>query len=203
MRKILALIIAAILLSGCATTQKSADVIPQNIIDRAAPIYYKVAGCLQITDRTELSIHPDKNPGAWTDAKNNVTLTEGLFKYDDETITFALAHELSHAKLNHVQRQRNVSLATTGVMMAVGFIVPGVGLLNHVVNPAVTNNFNKTQEADADRLASESLVRCFDISVERQVKILRSMQADIPAEGGFWSAHPSWDDRIKNIQGAP
>lgn len=196
-------VIIILLLTSCAHRQKTNYVIPQDILSRSVPIYYKVVGCLNISEPTKLFIHPDKKPNAWIDLKNNVYLTEGLFRYDDEMITFVLAHELSHAKLKHVRNQRNVSLATTGVMMVAGFIIPGAGLLNYAVNPAVTNNFNKFQEADADRLASESLVKCFDISVDQQVQLLQSMQYDVPPGGGFWDRHPSWSDRIENIKQLP
>jgi len=205
--KKLSLVIIILLLTSCSQKHTTAYVIPQFIKDRpVVSIYQMVYKCLKLKEDGETSrlrIHPSKKPNAFIDGKNDVFLTEGLFKYDDDVITFVIAHELSHAKLKHVRNQRNVSYATTGAMMVVGFIVPGAGLLNYAVNPAVTNNFNKVQEADADRLASETLVKCFDISVEQQIHILESLKKDTTDAGGFWDRHPSWNDRIANIRKLP
>ncbi len=207
MKKLAIVIIIILSISGCAHQQKPAYVIPQFIKDRPVlSIYQKTHRCLKLSEdgqSSRLLIHPNKKVNAWIDDQNRVYLTEGIFNYDDGAITFIIAHELSHAKLKHIRSRKAVSYATTGVMMVVGSIIPGAGLLNWAVNPAVTNNFGKTQELDADRLASETLVKCFDISIERQIHILESLQKDAAVAGGFWSTHPSFNDRIENIRQLP
>jgi hypothetical protein len=87
-----------------------------------------------------------------------VHLTEGLFRFGDDTIAFVIAHEIAHAKLKHIRDKRAVSLATTGVMIIAGAIIPGLGFLNYAVNPAVTNNYGKGQEYETDKLASETVL---------------------------------------------
>lgn len=200
------ILLLLILLCGCAAKQQSTYVIPQEIKDRpVVSIYKQTLNCLNLREDgavSTLRIHPSKEANAWVDDKNDVFLAEGLFRYDDDVLTFVIAHELSHAKLKHVRNQRIVSYTTTGVLMVTGLFIPGAGLLNHAVNPAVTNNFSKSQEYDADRLAAETLVTCFNIPVEKQIHILESLQADSPDGGGFWARHPSWNDRIKNIKSA-
>jgi predicted Zn-dependent protease len=64
----------------------------------------------------------------------------------------------------------------------------------------VTNNFSKSQEFDADRLAVETCVSCFGFTIEQQIQILESIKKDSADAGGFWDRHPSWNDRIENVK---
>jgi Zn-dependent protease with chaperone function len=198
-------VIIILLLTSCAH-QKTTYVAPQDIRYRANPIFRSIYNCMNLYDdgyNAKLFIDPSKTTNGWVDGSGNVTLNEGLFKYDDDVIKFVVAHELAHVKLHHVRNQRIVSVTTTTLMVAANFILPGIGLLNHAVNPLVTNNFNKTQESDADRLAVETGVSCLGLSVDRQIHVLESLQRDGAEDGGLWAAHPSWDDRISNIKDIP
>jgi len=204
MRKLI-FIISALFLSSCAEQYKY--VVPEHIQERHTEILYsKVISCPALHGAGTypyVFINPGKEPNAWVDSDDKVHLTEGLYRFDDEVIVFVLAHEISHAKLKHVRNRRVISLVTTGVMIVAGAIVPGLGLLDHVVNPAVTNNYSKLQEYEADKLASEALAKCFDISLDQQIQILQFMQAETRDAGGFWDQHPSWTERIENIKKTP
>ena len=201
MKKLSLVTIALTFLFGCAANNKFiTDYPPEDTRDQFTKIYE----CMRFGEDgiiPRLFIARIKGINAWIDNDNRVYLTPGLYNYDDDTLKFIMAHELSHAKLKHIRNRQAVSYATTGAMMVAGFIVPGAGWLNHAVNPAVTNNFSKFQEYDADRLASKTLVKCFDISVEKQIHILESLKKDTTDAGGFWDRHPSWSDRIENIRG--
>jgi Zn-dependent protease with chaperone function len=80
-------------------------------------------------------------------------------------------------------------------------INPIVGKAQGCVNPAVVNNYNKTQEFEADKLASQVSASCMNFPIERQVIILQSLKVRTRDGGGFCDRHPSWDERIANIQG--
>ena len=207
--KKLIFISAILILTSCAHEQVKPYVIPQHVKERIADIlsnYANASRCLNIRKDGEtfgLGLDPSKKPNAWVNDEDDVIITEGLFQFDNDTITFVLAHELSHIKLKHVRNKQAVSIATTGAFIIAGALIPGVGLLNYAVNPAVTNNYSKVQEYEADKLASETLVSCFNISLERQIEILQSMQASTKDGGGFWDQHPSWENRIKNIKKNP
>ncbi len=125
--------------------------------------------------------------------------TEGVFKYQDETLLFITAHEMAHDKLGHLKKAQGLSYAVTGAMLALNVFVPGAGYLNHAVNPAVVNNFTKSQEMDADKLASEVSDKCLGIPIAQQTIIMRTLSLEIEDSGGFWDRHPSWEDRIKNV----
>jgi Zn-dependent protease with chaperone function len=203
MKKIVFVFVAVIMLCSCA--QKQQYIIPANVKARNHAVIFRQAfSCLKLSnegiEKSMLYIHPGHDPNAWIDPGNDVHITEGLFQFNDETLAFVIAHELSHAKLHHVGKKILTSMATTSVMMVANAFIPGIGLLNHVVNPAVTNNFNKLQELDADRLASETLITCFGIPVDRQIIVLESIQKATPEGGGFWAQHPSWSDRINAIR---
>jgi Zn-dependent protease with chaperone function len=206
--KKLTLVIILILLCGCAAKQEVITYsTPQTVRNRPAiAMYQKACDCLKLSDdgiSTDIRFVQTKQLGAYIDSENTVHFTEGLFKYDDIAVAFIIAHELSHAKLNHIRNRNIASVATTGVMTVAGFIIPGLGYLNYAVNPAITRNFGKSQELDADRLASETLVKCFGISVDTQIPSLKTWLYDGPDGGGFWSTHPSADDRIANIKKLP
>jgi Zn-dependent protease with chaperone function len=203
--KKLTLIIALILLSGCAAGRQETAInyiAPKEVESRARLASVNAQKCFNFSEDnkpTAFLISPSKAPNAWVNDDNNVILTEGLFSYDDTLLTLIVYHELSHIKLNHIRNRRLVSYATTGIMTAVGFIIPYSGYLNYAVNPAVTNNFSKSQEYDADRLASETLVKCLGIPIDQQIKSFEPFLKTGRDGGGFWSTHPSAVDRIANI----
>ncbi|MFH2011736.1 MAG: M48 family metalloprotease [Pseudomonadota bacterium] len=200
MKRIGLTLIIITLFIGCASPRQP-YIVPQYIKDRpSVEIFNKALHDMEITEECKLYFYGGKAPNAFVDANNNVNLSEGLFRYDDDTLTFVIVHEMAHIKLNHVQKKQAVSIATTGVMMIVDIFVPGAGLLNYAVNPAVTSNYSKPQEREADQLASDVLVTHFGISIERQIQILKTLQKDSAEGGGFWDSHPSWNDRIANIQ---
>lgn len=128
-------------------------------------------------------------------------MTEGLFDLDDNVIMFALGHEVAHHHLGHVQKAMVASYATTGVMMAANVLIPGAGLLNHLINPAVVNNYSKEQEQEADMLAYKICV-CAGVAKDDVVSSLRSIKLQSKEGGGFWDKHPSWDERIAAIEAA-
>ena len=87
-------------------------------------------------------------------------------------------------------------------MMVLNVIIPGAGLLNHLVNPTVTNAYSKSQELEADANAAKICTSCLNIPTAKLVAIMKDFQQFNDSGGGLWSSHPNWDDRIDNIQGS-
>lgn len=191
MRTILVIIL---FLSGCAHTQSYTP--PEHLGNRMVMIGNSVLTCIDAP--VSFYIANTKGKNAWI-IDEKVCFTEGLFEFDDDTLKFVMAHEISHFKLGHLKSKKIVSYVTTGAMILVDCFVPGVGLLNYFINPAVVNNFSKPQELEADKLASKTCL-CLGISIEAQVEILEKLKANFEEGGGFWAQHPSWDDRISNIK---
>jgi len=195
MKKFL-IIVVILLFAGCATAPVKTFTPPPDIKARAAAVFEKVDGELKTGVVPLLRNSPEIQ--AWFDGENmNITLGV-FFSYDDDTAAFIMAHELSHAKLNHVRSRRILSGGITATMIAVGVFIPGAGLLNHAINPAAVNNFAKPQELEADKLASETCLK-LGIPISKQIEIMNDLRKLSKDGGGFWSQHPSWDDRIQNI----
>ena len=193
MKKFLAIVII-LFLAGCART------VPTFVPDpdmkaRANALFIRVNNEIGTTVKPFLSNTRAVN--AWSDGEN-MYVTLGVMWFDDDTVTFIMAHELSHAKLNHVRSRRILSGGITATMIAVGVFIPGAGLLNHAINPAAVNNFAKPQELEADKLASETCLK-LGIPISKQIEIMNDLRKLSKDGGGFWSQHPSWDDRIQNI----
>lgn len=193
------LIIALIVLSGCAGQKDY--IAPEDLQLRAVNLYQQVHKCIRPTQNTPLYLSPEKEPNAFL-SEDGIVVTEGMFAFDDNTIRFVLAHEIAHEKLSHAQARQGVSWGVTGAMMIVNVVVPGAGLLNHVVNPAITNNYSKKQETEADVAAYRACL-CMGMTKEEVIQSLRSIEAATEDGGGFWDKHPSWNDRIKSINEAP
>ena len=205
MKKLIPFVILSFL-CGCAGSQQAAKTpytIPANIKARpTVAIYETLHDCMQIpynSKNMRLYLMRGHAINAGVNKDGRIFITEGAFILDDESLTFILAHELSHVKLDHYNNRVTASYAVTGTMLIVNRIIPGAGYLNHIINPAIVNNFSKTQEYDADKMASEACQRCFNMSVEKQVHILKNLKALTVDAGGFWDTHPAWEDRIKNI----
>jgi Zn-dependent protease with chaperone function len=198
MKRVMVLILALALM-GCATTkQHHATVEDREFARRIVPIHQAVAKCMNLDTTPVPMVSPDKSPNAWVDG-DKVYFTIGLRNFDDETLTFITAHEYAHLKLGHQGQGKALSYGITGVMLVANVFIPGVGLLNHAVNPAISNNFSKSQESDADKLASNICSSCLNIPIENQIATMYYLKARLSDSGGFWDRHPSWDDRIYNI----
>lgn len=198
-------VLIVLLLVGCAGAPPQQDTyaVSDEIINRVNPLFFKISDCMR-PPLWVLRIYDSDEIFAWTDEyedRSRVNFTRGMLRYDNDTITFIFAHELSHIKLNHLKQQKDTSNAVTGAMLVVNFIVPGAGLLNHAINPVVVNQYSKSMELEADKLASDTCARCLGIPPERQIAIMKSTLT--VEAGGFWSTHPSADDRIRNIAPAP
>ncbi len=197
MKKVLFIVL--VFLAGCATAKQPAYTAPKAYKDRIVPIVVKANRCVEPGKILSIRIAKSDAPNAWVD-QESVYFTEGLFIFDDDTLLFIAAHELAHDKLGHIGKAQGVSYATTGVMLIVNAVIPGAGWLNHIVNPAVVNNFSKAQEFEADKYASTVSATCMNIPLSRQIEIMNAMKDKTRDGGGFWDRHPSWDERIANIQ---
>jgi hypothetical protein len=187
MNKVIPIVLAFLL--SCATAKQPAisakqpakSPVPKQYQDKIISVVARAQGCVNPGKTIKIKIARSEELNAWA---------------DNESIGFTEAH----VKLGHLSKAQGVSYATTGVMLIVNAFIPGAGYLNHVVNPAVVNNYNKSQEFEADKMASRVSASCLNVTIERQVIILRALKARTRDGGGFWDRHPSWDERIANIQ---
>jgi Zn-dependent protease with chaperone function len=184
-----------VLIVGCATAPPYKP--DPYLQERSLEIANKALGCIASFDRYIVHVVNSQDVNAWMDSSKHIYMTEGLLKLDKDSIMLISLHELGHDKLGHIYKRAAVSYGITTALIVANVFLPGVGLLNHAINPAVTNNFSKSQEFDADRYAAENFMRCSGISKEQIISIMTSLKLK---GGGFWSTHPSLDDRVENIR---
>ncbi|MDD2671824.1 MAG: M48 family metalloprotease [Syntrophales bacterium] len=193
MRKLL---VTVLVLAGCATTYPPYNG-PPEFERRALAAVHAVAPCFSEKYNYRLYYVENDDATAWCDSPDQIFMTWGLFrKYDDDSLRFIIAHEIAHLYLGHYAEIRAVSAVTTAGMLAANFVVPGVGIFNHAVNPAVRKNFTKTRELEADKKAAEVCMKCLKMSQEKIIQTVSQFSGD----GGFWASHPSVQDRIRNIR---
>jgi Zn-dependent protease with chaperone function len=180
---------------GCATAPAYKP--DPYLQQRSLEITNRALGCIASFDRYIVHVVNSQNVNASMDSNKHIYMTEGLLKLDTDSIMLVSLHELGHDKLGHIYKRAAVSYGITTALIVANVFLPGVGLLNHALNPAVTNNFSKSQEYDADRFAAEACIRCFGFTKEQVVKIMNNLSLK---GGGFWSTHPSLEDRVKNVQ---
>lgn len=187
-----------LLVVGCAGPTYTADPL---LKQRAVRTVSKAVNCVSPGEAFMVHLVQTDEPNAWLEPGKKIYITEGMLtKFNTNTILFVAAHEISHYKLDHIQKTAIVTYGITGAMLAANLVVPGIGILNHAVNPAITNNYGKTHELEADRLAVESCIRCFGFTKEQSIDILKSLNLE---GGGFWNTHPSAQDRVENISKLP
>ena len=75
------------------------------------------------------------------------------------TIDALVAQKVAHEVLGHAGQRRTLSLSVTAGFVAVGIAVPGLGLLDLLVNPLVVRAFTREQHDTADFFLARCLGR--------------------------------------------
>ncbi len=135
-----------------------------------------------------------------------VFLRGTLSIFDDEELTFIMAHEVAHCKLNHVQKQAGLSLGISAIFTVVGVLVPGAGFLDYAVNPSATSAYSRLQKTDADILAV-AVLKKLGMSSDPAIRSFKILDSIAVQKGikdnervGILDDHPSLQARIKKIR---
>jgi len=127
-----------------------------------------------------------------------------LDTFGDKEIWCILAHETAHIKYSHLKKQNALSGVMSLGFLVVGQFVPGVGWLNMVANPAVTNAYSREQETQAD-LAAVEAIKHFGFTKEDYIDFLEKLSEISLREGykdsfGIFSSHPTFRARIEAVR---
>jgi Zn-dependent protease with chaperone function len=205
-------LVCLMLLSCASTPARSAKAVPENDA-RYATLEPILSLLLPMADpenkeKYRVAIVESDAPNAWVGAGYRITFTTAVFTYFDEVdIMCIAAHEVSHKTLGHYGKRVAVSTGVTGAMMIAGAFVPGLGYLNHVVNPAVTGAFSRSQEIDADMQAIDYLKNLgysnedYARTLEKLRDYALSKKLD-PNSAGLFSSHPALNERIERVKSA-
>ena len=146
-----------------------------------------------------------RHPVAFTDEDATFYVSDGLARMPTPVLEAAIAHEVAHEVLDHVGTRRRMSAAMVGTFGAAGLIVPGVGLLDFVVNPLVTRAFSRKQELEADQRAVEILRDMGNPRPRRSLaEALRAMDAapvkSQDGNGGALDTRPTLSERLAALE---
>jgi len=151
-------------------------------------------------------VHKANFSNAWVTTGGEINITFNLLRNLGETGRICvISHELAHLKSNHYFSKVGISTFTSAVMSAAGTFVPGLGYLDHLVNPAITNSFGRQFELSADELAVEYIKKTGLTKVD-YVKFLYWMKenldsSDRSATASIFSTHPATQERINELIG--
>jgi Zn-dependent protease with chaperone function len=212
MKRILLLVLMMVVLAGCAAQKgRSVQAVPfddyryEKIfkINRALVPYIDPGAPLS---KYRVGIIADATPNAMTDDKYRAIYTTGLFFIlDDNELACVVAHEMAHTTMRHIPKERALSGSVTVAFMVANMFVPGVGYLNHAVNPLASKAYSRENEREADRKAVEYVGAYMTIDKEHCASALEKLLAyakrnKLGTDGGWLSDHPGLEERIRAIR---
>ena len=149
-------------------------------------------------------VHKANFSNAWVTTGGEINITLNLLRNLGETGRICvISHELAHLKSNHYFSKVGISTFTSAVMSAAGTFVPGLGYLDHLVNPAITNSFGRQFELSADELAVEYIKKT-GLTQADYVKFLYWMKENLDGSDrsttvSIFSTHPATQERINEL----
>ena len=148
-------------------------------------------------------VHKENFSNAWVTTGGEINITLNLLKNLDEVGRICvISHELAHLKSNHYYSKTGISVFTTAAMSLAGSFVPGLGYLNRVVNPVVTNAFGRQFELSADKLAV-SYIQKAGLAKSDYLKFLHWMKENLESSNhpktSLFSTHPATQERINEL----
>ena len=151
-------------------------------------------------------VHKANFSNAWVTTGGEINITFNLLRNLDEAGRICvISHELAHLKSNHYFSKVGISTFTSATMSVASAFVPGLGYLDHFVNPAITNSFGRQFELSADELAVEYIKKT-GLTKADYVKFLYWMKenldgSDRSATASIFSTHPATQERINELIG--
>ncbi len=191
---------------GCAHTQNADKFTDQEKITYSEKVKKACALPIDIMDKehkNDYTLHfvRSEMPNASIDGSNIIITTGALSLFDDNELNALCAHEVAHKIKGHYGKKVVVSTLVTGTFIGLGYLIPGVGLLNHAVNPLVTKGFSRTVEMEADETAIKAMPQLAlpKNTYSRMLKRLHEYEIEkgIQSDGGWLATHPALIDRIK------
>jgi Zn-dependent protease with chaperone function len=203
----LPLLVLAILAAGCAglpagtyyPTQGDPNTLRvANVLHRAAV----AAG--DDPARYSFALIRTQHPAAFTDEDATFYITDGLARMPMLVLEAVIAHEVAHEVLDHVGTRRRMAVGMTSGFGVAGLFVPGVGLLDFIVNPLVVRAFSRKQDLEADQRALEILRAMGSPRPRRSLaEALRAVdEAPVRSQegGGAMDIRPTLKDRLSALE---
>ena len=149
-------------------------------------------------------VHKANFSNAWVTTGGEINVTINLLRNLNEVGRICvISHELAHLKSNHYYSKVGISTITSAAMSVAGAFVPGLGYLDHVVNPVVTNTFGRQFELSADKLAVRYIKKA-GLTKADYIKFLYWMKDNLDGFDSsetisIFSTHPATQERINEL----
>ena len=148
-------------------------------------------------------VHKANFLNAWVTTGGKINISLKLLRKLNETgRVCVISHELAHLKSNHYYSKTGISVFTTAAMSVVGSFVPGLGYLNRIVNPMITNTFGRQFELNADRLAVRYIQKA-GLEKSDYIEFLYWMKRNLESldhpKTSLFSTHPATQERIEEL----
>jgi Zn-dependent protease with chaperone function len=139
---------------------------------------------------------------AWAAEDATFYFSEGLAHQPQRVIDALVARQVAHEVLGHEGQRRTLSFSLTAGFVVVGIAMPGLGLLDFLVNPLVVRAFTRGQEREADQKAIEILRAMGHGAPRRALAAALRAAGDVngPAKGGLLATEPELDDRLAALE---
>lgn len=201
------LFVLAVLAAGCAGLPAGTYYPPPgdpNTLRVANTLHRAAVAAGDDPARYTFALIKTRQPVASTDEDATFYFSDGLAQMPTPVLQAVIAHEVAHEVLDHVGTRRRMAVGMTGGFSAAGFFVPGVGLLDFMVNPLVVRAFSRKQELAADQRAVEILRDMGDPTPRRSLaQALRAVDAapvrSQEGEGGALDIRPSLKERLSAL----
>ncbi|PYN00263.1 MAG: hypothetical protein DME08_04065, partial [Candidatus Rokuibacteriota bacterium] len=139
-----------------------------------------------------------------------VTYEEGIFYFSEGLadqspahVDALVAHQVAHEVLGHVGKRRVLSLGVSGGFTVIGFVVPGLGLMDFLVNPVIVRAFTRDQAFAADQRSLE-ILRSLGYQAPRRT-LAEALKAAASLNGApdgnpLLATEPDLDDRLGALE---
>jgi len=132
---------------------------------------------------------------AWAAEDATFYVSEGLAHQPQAVLDALVARQVAHEILGHQGQRRTLSLSVTAGFVVIGIAMPGLGLLDFLVNPLVVRAFTREQERQADQTAVEILR-----AMGHAAALRRAGDVNGAVQGGWFASEPELDERLAALE---
>jgi|SRR5436853_2935319 len=205
MRRLVALLAVVLGLAACVTHPDGAYYPPPNqphTVTLARTLARAAQAAGDEPARYSFALIPTDAVTAFAAGDATFYFSEGLARQPQPTIDALVAHKVAHEVLGHAGQRRTLSLSVTAGFVVVGIAVPGLGLLDLLVNPLVVRAFTREQALAADARATAILRAMGHGAPRRMLAAALSAAAAVngPATGGLLATEPPLADRLAQLE---
>jgi len=204
----IALVLGLTHMTGCAGLPAGTyypDPRDSNTTRVATTLYRAASAAGDDPKRYSFAFVRTQHPVAYTDEDATFYVSDGLAAMPMPVLEAVIAQAVAHEVLDHVGTRRRMSAGMTGGFSLAGFFVPGVGMLDFMINPLIVRAFSRQQDLDADKRAVEILRTMGDPTPRRSLAAaLRAMDAapvkSQEGSGGVLDTRPTLRARLDALE---